>query len=123
MRLVKHFLQRARAAWLTLMAALALLSHAPLAQAEVFYGITVGGSIFSVDINGGPATDVFNFTISGTTGYTMATRPSDGVLFYFDTTGADPNLWRWDPATPTVAPVLVVWAPRCGSLTQPRQAY
>ncbi len=83
-----------------------LFAAAP-ARAEVFYGITAGG-IFSVDsITGGPATQVATFTPAIAAGVTLATRPSDGMLFYLDSTGANPNLWRWDPSTPTIAPILV----------------
>ena len=83
-----------------------LLVQAP-AKAEVFYGVIDSG-IYSVDtIAGGPATQVATFTPTIAFAATLATRPSDGMLFYLDSNAANPNLWRWDPANPGVAPVLV----------------
>jgi uncharacterized repeat protein (TIGR01451 family) len=92
---------------LALVAALLLATQAPLARAEVYYGVTAGG-IFSVDsVTGGPATQVVTFAVSLASAATLATRPSDGMLFYLDSQAANPNLWRWDPATPAVLPVLI----------------
>jgi uncharacterized repeat protein (TIGR01451 family) len=92
---------------LAVAATVVMLTHAPLVRAEVFYGITVNG-IFSVDAaTGGPATQVVTFAAPLVAGVTLATRPSDGMLFYLDDTAANPNLWRWDPGTPAVMPVLV----------------
>jgi uncharacterized repeat protein (TIGR01451 family) len=89
---------------------LACLSPINSACAEVFYGITSTG-IFSVDsVQGGPATQVATFAVPmfpTTNAATLATRPSDGMLFYLDSQAANPNLWRWDPSTPAIAPVLV----------------
>lgn len=94
--------------WLLLPAILiSTLFSATPARAEVFYGVTVNG-IFSVDsVTGGPATQVTTFSPAIASGVTLATRPSDGMLFYLDSINANPNLWRWDPSTPTVPPVLV----------------
>ena len=89
------------------LAALLLAAHAPLARAEVYYGVTANG-IFSVDsVSGGPATQVVTFVAPLASAATLATRPSDGMLFYLDTQAANPNLWRWNPSTPAVLPVLV----------------
>ncbi|MEQ1813841.1 MAG: hypothetical protein ABL860_05245, partial [Candidatus Nitrotoga sp.] len=83
------------------------LFSATSARAEVFYGVTVNG-IFSVNsVTGGPATQVATFTPAIASGVTLATRPSDGMLFYLNSIAANPNLWRWDPSTPAVPPVLV----------------
>ena len=77
------------------------------AIAEVFYGVTVNG-IFSVDTRtGGPQTQLVTFAAPLTQGATLATRPSDGMLFYLDSGNANPNLWRWDPNNPSLAPVLI----------------
>ncbi len=75
MNVFKQIMQRSGAALLALAAALFLLMHAPQARAKVFYGITTGGSIFSVATSGSTATDVFNFAIPAAAGYTLATRP------------------------------------------------
>ena len=56
--------------------------------------------------SGGPATLVWPFS-PAVGGYTLATRPSDGMLFFLDSIAANPGLWRWDPSTPTVAPVFI----------------
>ena len=37
----------------------------------------------------------------------LAMRPSDGMLFFVFNNTANQALYRWDPATPTTAPVLV----------------
>jgi uncharacterized repeat protein (TIGR01451 family) len=88
---------------------LLLLLAAP-ARAENVYIMDLNlQGIYSVDVNaGGPATLLTPINPpANPQGYTLATRPSDGMLFYLDTAGVNPNLWRWDPATPNVAPVLV----------------
>lgn len=86
---------------------LALLTVLP-ARAENVYIMDLNlGGIYSVDVRtGGPATLLTTIPTTGQ-GYTLATRPSDGVLFFLDSNGANPNLWRWDPANPTQMPVLV----------------
>jgi len=92
-----------------------LAASAPL-RAEVFYGVEANG-IWSVDVNlGGPATQLTTFAAPLTSAATLATRPSDGMLFYLESQNANPTLWRWNPATPAVAPVLI--APRL----EPRDA-
>ena len=79
-------------------------------RAESFYGVTID-AIFKVDAAtgtfGGVYATVVTFASPIALAATLATRPSDGVLFYLDSGGANPNLWRYDPATPAVAPVLV----------------
>src|SRR4051812_41556953 len=103
-------LARRALAWMLGWAACLLLAAAP-ARAENVYVMELGlRGIYSVDVvNGGPSTLLTPITppTTGAQGYTLATRPSDGMLFYLDSNVANPNLWRWDPATPTQAPVLV----------------
>ena len=94
-----------------LVAAFLMLLWVSIARGEVFYGVTANG-IFKVDVNsgtfsGGTYATVVNFATPIASGATLATRPSDGVLFYLDTQAANPNLWRFDPSTPVVPPVLV----------------
>jgi len=97
-------------AFLACLAGLALLFHVSAARAEVFYGIDQTG-IYSVDtVNGGPTTLLVSFAIPmspTTNAATLAVRPSDGMLFYLDNQSANPNLWRWDPSNPGIAPVLL----------------
>ena len=91
---------------------LMLLSLSVLrAEAEAFYGVTSNG-IFKVDSisgsgSGGTFATVVTFGSPIAFAATLATRPSDGALFYLDSSAANPNLWRFDPNTPTVAPVLI----------------
>ena len=110
------YLQAIRAAWVTawrqrgrclalLSAIVGLLLPAASARAEAVYAITIAG-IFSVDtLNGGPAVQLTAFAQAQAA--TLAVRPSDGMLFFLDNTGANPGLWRWDPATPATPPVFV----------------
>lgn len=87
-----------------------LLLAASPARAENVYIMHLGlNGIYSVDIvNGGPSTLLTPITPpTGAEGYTLAVRPSDGMLFYLDSNAINPNLWRWNPETPDVAPVLV----------------
>lgn len=86
---------------------LGVLSQGQRARAEVFFGIDTTG-IFSVDtVAGGPTTRLVTFATPLTQAATLAVRPSDGMLFYLDSGNANPNLWRWDPSNPGLAPVLV----------------
>jgi uncharacterized repeat protein (TIGR01451 family)/fimbrial isopeptide formation D2 family protein len=86
---------------------LALLGALP-ARAENVYIMDLNlAGIYSVDVTtGGPATLLTTIPTTGQ-GYTLATRPADGMLFFLDSNGANPNLWRWDPNNPTQTPVLV----------------
>ena len=76
------------------------------ARAEnLFFIDNPASGIYSVDINaGGPATRLA--TLPGSQfNATLATRPSDGMLFWLDSNTANPNLWRWDPSNPQNPPV------------------
>ena len=107
MGIFEHAKQRGLAAWLVLLAAIFMVTLAPQARAEAVYGITANG-IFSVDAaTGGPAIQLVTFASALPAAATLASRSGDGMLFYLDSTGANPNLWRWDPVNPTSLPVLV----------------
>ncbi|MCG2595272.1 DUF11 domain-containing protein [Ramlibacter sp. XY19] len=97
-----------RALWLVLLPLLALLAAPARAENVFIMDLNLNG-IYSVDVvSGGPATLLTPINPpANPQGYTLATRPSDGMLFYLDSSGTNPNLWRWNPATPNVAPVLV----------------
>ena len=91
--------------------AVAVAMTASRAEAEAFYGVSANG-IFKVDVNsgtgaGGTFANVVTFAAPIAFAATLATRPSDGMLFYLDSANANPNLWRFDPSTPAVAPVLI----------------
>ena len=79
-------------------AAVTVVLQARPAWAEVFYGINDTG-IYSVDtVAGGPATTLVAAPpLPGGTAnsyVTLAVRPSDGLLFFLDTQGANPTLRR-----------------------------
>ena len=77
--------------------ALALLLTAGPARAEVFYGVD-GTSIYSVDtVNGGPSTTLVTFATPLIQGATLATRPSDGMLFYLDSGNRQPQSLALEP--------------------------
>lgn len=95
----------ARAALAILAFGLGLFAALPARAENLFFIDNPGSGIYSVDINfGGPATRLV--TLPGTQyNATLATRPSDGMLFWLDSNGANPNLWRWDPSNPNSPPV------------------
>lgn len=109
-RSLLHILNRRSVClWL---AGVVLLLTAGTGRAEVIYGTDIAGTgIYSVDtVNGGPRTQVVTFSpaYAANDAVTLATRPSDGMLFWLDKrAAANPNLWRWNPYTPTVLPVLI----------------
>jgi mucin-19 len=94
-----------------LAATLLILLWVSVVRGEAFFGITNNG-IYKVDVGSGTFTPgsyatVVTFAVPVASGVTLATRPSDGMLFYLDSQAVNPNLWRFDPATPAVPPVLV----------------
>ena len=104
--LAKRFVCR-----LFILLAIALSFGASQVRAEAFYGVASNG-IFKVDStsgsgSGGTFMTVVTFASPISFAATMAARPSDGMMFYLDSAAANPNLWRWDPNNPTLAPVLV----------------
>lgn len=109
MDVIKKFMQHSLTVLLALVTAITASLIVPTSvRGEVFYAIGFDGSgLYSIDtVAGGPATLVAPVAASGAR-YTLATRPSDGMLFYFDSNGTNPNLWRWDPANPTAPSVFV----------------
>ncbi len=95
----------------SLVAACLMLLGVSAVRGEAFFGVTNNG-IFKVDVGsgtfgGGTYATVVAFSTPITSGVTLATRPSDGVLFYLDSQAVNPNLWRFDPGTPATPPVLV----------------
>ncbi len=97
-----------------LLAPLALLALAPAtdAQTSVYHirGNATAGSNNIWAIN--PATGVETLVYTGYPGgnaATLAQRPSDGMIFYVinDTSGQNGAVYRFNPATPSVAPVLL----------------
>ena len=98
--MTRFLLRLARAAL-----ALCLLAATGARAENLFFIDNPASGIYSVDINaGGPATRLA--TLPGTQfNATLATRPSDGMLFWLDSNTANPNLWRWDPSNPQNPPV------------------
>jgi mucin-19 len=106
--LAKRILSRL---FIALALAMALSLSVSKVHAEAFYGVASNG-IFKVDSSsgsgsGGTFMTVVTFATPLSFAATMAARPSDGVMFYLDSAAANPNLWRWDPNNPTLAPVLI----------------
>jgi uncharacterized repeat protein (TIGR01451 family) len=104
----------AQSGWRLLFAVLALLllGSAASAQTNIYqmrgdsdYGIYVYNTTTNTE------TTVYKpYPVNpvGTNSATLAQRPSDGMLFYVMYTGANnPVMYRFNPATPTVAPVQV----------------
>ncbi|HXQ71934.1 MAG TPA: DUF11 domain-containing protein [Pyrinomonadaceae bacterium] len=89
-----------------------LFSGAASAQTDVYHirGNTTATSdnIWTVDV--GSATEITVHTnYPGGNAATLAQRASDGMLFYVINTSSDENgpVYRFNPATPSIAPVLL----------------
>ncbi|HEX8285675.1 MAG TPA: DUF11 domain-containing protein [Pyrinomonadaceae bacterium] len=97
-----------------LLAPLALLALAPSASAQtsVYHirGNASAGSnnIWHLNLTTGVETVVYTGYPGGNAA-TLAQRPSDGMLFYVinSTAGSNGAVYRFNPATPSVAPVLL----------------
>lgn len=97
-----------------LLALLALLAFAPAASAQtsVYHirGNASAGSnnIWHLNLTTGVETVVYTGYPGGNAA-TLAQRPSDGMLFYVinDGSGMNGAVYRFNPATPSVAPVLL----------------
>ncbi|HEX8560591.1 MAG TPA: DUF11 domain-containing protein [Pyrinomonadaceae bacterium] len=97
-----------------LLALLALLALAPAAAAQtsVYHirGNASAGSnnIWHLNLTTGVETVVYTGYPGGNAA-TLAQRPSDGMLFYVinSSTGSNGAVYRFNPATPSVAPVLL----------------
>jgi uncharacterized repeat protein (TIGR01451 family) len=97
-----------------LVALLALLALAPAASAQTsFYHIRGNASagsnnIWHLNLTTGVETVVYTGYPGGNAA-TLAQRPSDGMLFYVinSTAGSNGAVYRFNPATPSVAPVLL----------------
>ncbi len=94
--------------------ALSLLAFAPAASAQTNIYQMRGSNNYGIYVYNVPAnthtTVVQPYLVNpaGTNSATLAQRPSDGMLFYVTYTGANnPTLYRFNPATPNVAPVAV----------------
>jgi uncharacterized repeat protein (TIGR01451 family) len=92
--------------------ALLLLAPAAAAQTSVYHirGNASAGSnnIWHLDLTTGVETIVYTGYPGGNAA-TLAQRPSDGMLFYVinATSGSNGAVYRFNPATPSVAPVLL----------------
>jgi uncharacterized repeat protein (TIGR01451 family) len=92
--------------------ALLVLAPAAAAQTSVYHirGNASAGSnnIWHLDLTTGVETIVYTGYPGGNAA-TLAQRPSDGMLFYVinATSGSNGAVYRFNPATPSVAPVLL----------------
>src|SRR5688572_19613037 len=101
-------------AFLVTLAPLCLAALAPSASAQtsVYHirGNASAGSnnIWHLNTTTGVETVVYTGYPGGNAA-TLAQRPSDGMLFYVinSTTGSNGAVYRFNPATPSVAPVLL----------------
>ena len=99
--------------WMLSLVVLALFAFSPAASAQTsIYHIrgNVGGNnnIWRVDSTTGAETIIYA-NYPGGNAATLAQRPSDGMLFYAINAGGGSNgaVYRFNPATPAVAPVLL----------------
>ena len=86
-----------------------LLLVAVPAQAAMYGYITNPAGIHRVDSQTAARVTLYTgapfdgaITVAG-----VAMRPSDGMLFFLFNSTANQALYRWNPATPTIAPVSV----------------
>jgi uncharacterized repeat protein (TIGR01451 family) len=107
-----HSAAQSRWRLLFVVLALLLLSSAASAQTNIYqmrgssdYGIYVYNTTTNTETT---VYKPYPVTPVGTNSATLAQRPNDGMLFYVMYTGANnPVMYRFNPATPTVAPVQV----------------
>lgn len=101
-----------RARLLFALLALCVLAPAVAAQTSIYHirGNASAGSnnIWHINLTTGVETIVYTGYPGGNAA-TLAQRPTDGMLFYVINTTAGENgaVYRFNPATPTVAPVLL----------------
>ena len=88
--------------------ALLWLLAAP-AQAAMWGYLTNPTGIYRINTANGATSQVYSGTpFDGTTVVAaLAQRPSDGQVFFMLTNVGNQPVYRWNPATPTVAPVLL----------------
>ena len=83
-----------------------LWSARPAAAQTAVYGYNTA-TIHEIDQVTGAATTLWTFAPALAFGAALAQRASDGMLFFVDDYQTTAQVWRWDPSTPAVAPVLV----------------
>lgn len=76
------------------------------ALAYVVYGPTIN-AIWGINPVSGSATKVYTFASPMTSIAAIAQRQSDGMIFFIDGNTGNNNVYRWDPSTPSTAPVLL----------------
>lgn len=79
-------------------------THAALAY--VVYGPTITG-IWGINPVTGTATKIYTFATTMTSIAAIAQRQSDGMIFFIDGNSGNDTLYRWDPSTPSTAPVKI----------------
>ncbi|HKR13820.1 MAG TPA: DUF11 domain-containing protein [Pyrinomonadaceae bacterium] len=89
-----------------------MLSGVAAAQTDVYHirgnASSTSDSIWAVDLTTATETLVYA-NYPGGNAATLAQRPSDGMLFYIinNTSGENGAVYRFNPATPSIAPVLL----------------
>jgi uncharacterized repeat protein (TIGR01451 family) len=87
----------------------ALLLLAGPARAAMYGYATNASGIYRINTQTAATTPLYTLApFDGTTFVAgAALRPSDGMLFFLFNNTANQALYRWDPATPAIAPVLL----------------
>ncbi|MEQ1661544.1 MAG: right-handed parallel beta-helix repeat-containing protein [Thiobacillus sp.] len=97
--------------WLTLLRHALLLGVLlpGVVQAAMFGYVTNANGIYRLNTTTGATTLQYNGApFDGATSVVAdAMRPSDGMIFFLFTNVANQSVYRWDPATPATAPVLI----------------
>jgi hypothetical protein len=95
--------------WIAGASALLLCAAASLAHAQVtgvMYAISTSpNNIYAINQTNGTGT-VLYANYPGDSSAAMAQRPTDGMIFFIGETAND-YVYRWNPATPATAPVLL----------------
>jgi|GEM_PF-3348981 len=84
----------------------AFFAAAAPAFAYVVYGPTITG-IWGINPVTGTSTKIYSFGTAMTSIAAIAQRQSDGMIFFIDGNTGNNNVYRWDPSTPSAAPVLL----------------
>ena len=88
---------------------LTILAFSVSAQAAHITNITNATGIYRLNVQTAAATLLYSGApFNGTTTVAgMAMRPSDGMLFFTFSNITNQQVYRWNPATPATAPVLL----------------
>lgn len=91
--------------WLICVTGLMSLA-APVAAQTLGYTYNVN-NIYQVNLSNGAVTTVWTFSPALTAAAAIAQRTSDGMIFFINGNTGNNQVYRWNPNTPAVAPVLL----------------